>query len=291
MIQIITLGADPEFFVLDKNGKPFPATPFTKGSKDNPIPIIDYGFFEQRDNLSFEGNIPPSKTKKEFVNNMNLLRNYFQNKVERHGYSLSPNGVERFSKKYLVTDEGMEFGCSKVVSAWDSLPEEIIEKPTPNLTALNYRVAGFHIHIGYIPDEGIPKSFTDILIGRLFDLFLTVPSQIIKPEPERLYTYGKWGMIRIKDYGVECRTLSSFFTLSGNLPWVWDKIMEMQDFINGNTYEDLLKIVNKRYIVADDPHVMSSLFNQIFSTFDNKNLNYDKYFDPTLATNPAVFVY
>lgn len=270
-MRFISLGSDPEFFVLDPKGKPFPATLFAKGTKEFPVPIAELGdgFFEQRDNLSFEGNVPPAYTKEDFVKNLSLLRKFFLNKVALFGYSLSNNGVEYFSKRYLDTAEGLEFGCSSTISSWDSSNKEIISRPTPILDGVNFRVSGFHIHIGY--DEPLFKNKlqTDILIGRLFDLFVTVPSHDIKPEPERIKTYGKWGMIRSKSYGVECRTLSTFFTRHDWLDWVWDQVMKIEEFINLSNEEDINLLTKSSHILGTDKKDINNIFIGIFSHFKN----------------------
>lgn len=250
-MKIVTLGADPEFFVFDRKGRPYPAVKFARGTKESPISIGD-GFFEQRDNISFEGNIPPATTKEQFIHNVSFLRNYFAQKVEKFGYSLSPNGVEYFDKRYLELAEAKEFGCSEVVSAWDSNYDYTQTRPTPVLSHVKYRVSGFHIHIGY-KNEGLFGPYYDnklaILVGRLFDIFLTIPSHKIKPEIERLESYGAAGMIRIKPYGVECRTLSTFFTQDKYLPWVWDQIMKIEEFINKSNDIDLKYLIRRSHFI------------------------------------------
>jgi hypothetical protein len=272
-IKFITLGSDPEFFVLDPKGIPYPATNFSKGTKDSPSPIESSlpGFFEQRDNVSFEGNIPPAKTREEFISNVTYLRNYFVNKVSKFGYSISSNGVEYFRTKYLGLPEAKEFGCSSVISSWDSTNSFIQSRPTPVLDNIRYRVSGFHVHIGYSNscEFKMSRNNIDILIGRLFDIFLTVPSHLIKNEPERLQSYGAYGMIRSKSYGVECRTLSTFFTQEKYLGWVWDQVMKIEEFINTFDTADLLKVIRFGSFVGTRRDFISSV-SSILSEFDNK---------------------
>jgi hypothetical protein len=272
----LTLGSDPEFFVRDPAGDPFPATPFAIGTKDEPVPIVSLGegFFEQRDNLSFEGNIPTCKNIVEFITNLTKLRNYFLEKVKKFDYSLSPNGVDYFADRYLESPEGLEFGCSSVISSWDSNISSIVERPTPKLDKVNFRVAGFHIHIGYdFPIGSLSKEASDILIGRLFDIFVTKPSHEIKDEPERLTTYGKYGIIRIKEYGVECRTLSSYFTQPEFLPWVYNQILKIEEFIVEADPDDLTKIVKNSFFISD-MKTLTRVFGGIFDTFDYKDVVY-----------------
>lgn len=288
-MKIISIGSDPEFFVLDKDNKPYPATPFAEGTKADPkaIPSLGSGFFEQRDNLSFEGNIPVCYSKDDFVRNVTLLRNYFLSKVSKFGYSLSPNGVEYFPKRMLYTPEGSEFGCSSVISTWDSSRLHLKTLPTPILSRVPYRVSGFHIHLGIECQSTFSSTFFHIIIGRLFDLFLTIPSHKIKDEPERLLSYGKYGMIRITPYGLECRTLSTFFTQEKYLPWVWDQIKKMELFINECNINDLRYLDDRAFVITDLKSIKQA-FSDIFSDFKHKghfsqfeelsdlNINYGK---------------
>jgi len=273
LIKFITIGSDPEFFVLDPKGNPYPAVKFTVGTKDNPVPIEGApGFYEQRDNLSFEGNVPPVKTKEEFIKNVTILRNWFITKISIFGYSLSPNGVEYFAKRYLNLPEGQEFGCSTVISSWHSKIDEFEIRPTPILKNSKFRVSGFHIHIGYINSPYEDKRNTDILIGRLFDIFLTIPSHIIKFEPERLATYGKYGMIRSKSYGVECRTISTYFTQKNYLGWVWDQLMKIEKFIQKASKSDLDKIISESHLVDGPYIIIDRTLTKIFNNFENKKI-------------------
>lgn len=275
-MKIISLGSDPEFFVLDENKNPYPATPFAEGDKARPKKIdeLGNGFFEQRDNLSFEGNIPVSHSREEFINNITKLRKYFENKVSKYDYSISPNGVEYFPDRMLESPEGMEFGCSTVVSSWVSKNKIRESRPTPSLIDVKYRVSGFHIHFGLEKEPTDPVLSWDLLIGRLFDVFLTIPSHNIKPEPERLQSYGLYGIIRPKIYGVECRTLSTFFTQEQWLPWVCDQIEKMEKFINECYKEDLFTIITDAYVPDNIDYNLSNVFRR----FKNKNMlkNYEE---------------
>jgi hypothetical protein len=138
----------------------------------------------------------------------------------------------------------------------------------------------FHIHIGYdIDHTPLDKLSTDILIGRLFDLFLTIPSHEIKPEPERIETYGKWGMIRSKDYGVECRTLSSYFTQPDWLGWVWDQTMKIASFIDALSIEDLLSLVSTRQMLGSTNKDATKVFVALFAKLSD--IEVLKYFKET----------
>jgi len=277
-IRFVTIGSDPEFFIVDSNGKPVSVAPFSAGTKDEPVPLpqLGDGFFEQRDNLSFEGNIPPARDKNEFITNIILLRNYFLSKIASHGLRLSDRGVLYFDEEDLCSPEGMEFGCSSVYSAWESCLNNAVEQPTPSLKDKPYRVAGFHIHIGYRCSEfmydifGNNKINIDILIARLFDMVVTLPSHRICDEPERLQSYGAFGKFRSKSYGVECRTLSAFFSQPEHLEWVWDHVMEIERIINEADMRVLYELVLRRHSLPKNvnkakEYLTETIFKPVFN--------------------------
>lgn len=91
----------------------------------------------------------------------------------------------------------------------------------------------FHIHLGYKTNvEDIMLKFE---IVRAMDLFLTVPSMIIDPDTERRILYGKAGEMRMTNYGLEVRTLSSYFNNNSDLrKWCFNQTMLAIDYVNNN---------------------------------------------------------
>ena len=76
MITNITVGSDPEFFIIQKYEDaefPIPAYEIIPGTKSDPIDFGN-GFKVLIDNVLVEGNIPPANTREEFVNNMRMLK-------------------------------------------------------------------------------------------------------------------------------------------------------------------------------------------------------------------------
>ncbi len=56
----ISIGADIEVFLINKEGEFFPAIGLIGGSKRRPRPITKEGHMVQEDNVAAEFNIPPS---------------------------------------------------------------------------------------------------------------------------------------------------------------------------------------------------------------------------------------
>lgn len=123
----------------------------------------------------------------------------------------------------------------------------------------NVRSAGFHLHCGYQSPE-IDRSLRLVLY---FDAFLGLPSIIIDKDDKRRTLYGKAGCFRLCKYGVEYRTLSSYFMKDEeHLKWVFIQINRairaynegwtlpdgelVQDAIN-NSKEDVARDLCRRY--------------------------------------------
>ena len=246
------MGSDPEFFIVSEDNTPISAVLIAEGTKEEPKDIGD-GFFVQRDNLALEGNIPPAKTKEEFISSMKHLKKYFNDKLDIFGARITNIGEAEFPEYIAMTPEGQEFGCSQIIYGWHNnyydIPNilEINSADTPSLADSNVRTAGFHVHIGYEileNDHKFTKMMVDTIIAKLFDLFLILPSQCMIKEPYRNSTYGLLGNYRSKPYGIECRALSSYFTDDKFLGWVWESVEDIFTYFNTLTEDDIRALLN-----------------------------------------------
>ena len=254
MLKLQTIGSDPEFFIRKKkDGTYMPSSLITSGTKFAPEEAGTKGFLIHKDNLTVEGNIPPSKNKEEFIHSMKFLKNIINTIAEIKGCEIVCEDSVEFKNRFLDLEDAKEFGCSGFFNSWDS---QLCEIETPKLET-NKRVAGFHLHLGYKFDESkfgmgeIAKA-----IGRAYDLFVVLPSDEIKYDEFRRNNYGSYGSIRIKSYGVEVRALGSYFANDEYLDWVYDQVIKMFDWLNieGNI-EKILSFDN-----VGDSDIRSNLY-------------------------------
>jgi len=202
--QIITVGADPELFF--HNGDEYKqAIDYIKGTKNTPYFITKEGHAVLNDNVMAEFNIPPSLTAKEFIRNINIVKDYLSEKASEKDsiIEIKASAVFNYDELFKNT-QGMEFGCE---------PDECIYENTDSADNLNLsmsmtRYAGGHIHVGY-PKELYPN--VERRIVEMMDFLLGVPSVILDPDRDRRIHYGKAGRFRIKPYGLEYRSLSNFW--------------------------------------------------------------------------------
>lgn len=192
----ITIGADPEFFVIDKAiGEVVPACRKFGGEKRAPMFLSpDGGFLE--DGTTVEFNVTPSATLKETKKKIENLILIFLNKYDK--YEISKVSAGTFDQKELQElPEAMQIGCSPDLYAYGLRVSPSIEKFG------NRRFAGGHIHLGIDPwPEGLEK---DVII-KYMDLLLVCPVASRFCNQHRYPFYGHPGLYRETAYGVEHRS-------------------------------------------------------------------------------------
>jgi len=145
-INLKTVGSDPEFFIQRTSDNVFmPSSIITHGTKEFPQESGTKGFLIHKDNLSVEGNIPPSRNKDEFIASMKFIKEIINTLAEIKSCKIVCADSVKFDKRFLRLAEAEDFGCSGYYNAWDEKLEEI---STPTIPG-DKRVAGFHLHLGY----------------------------------------------------------------------------------------------------------------------------------------------
>lgn len=226
------LGSDPEVFLYSPRlGRIYPVLDLLGGTKDSPRPLSKDGFFVQEDNVLAEFNIPPAKTKSTFISYIDTGKELLREELKERGFTPVIKASHRFKPGQLEDPRAMIFGCTPDFNAWLGLE---VENPTPSPDDDPLlRTAGGHILLGY--DN--PTQETNVAFVKLCDALLGVPSVIIDEDNERRKLYGKAGAFRHKSFGVEYRTLSSFWLGNDKLTgWVWDQAMRAVDLINAANY-------------------------------------------------------
>jgi Phage phiEco32-like COOH.NH2 ligase-type 2 len=262
--KILALGADPEAFFLDKNGKPVSAEGLLGGSKHVPKPMegLPQGFYIQEDNVSAEFNIPPATTVTQFDANIFKGLRYVKREARKHGLVVGLVDALHFSPEQLATRQAQTLGCEPDYNAWT---DAYNPKPKP---PESLRTAAGHVHISF--DRVNYEN--QISIAKMFDIAVTIPSLLVTKPSERRSLYGKAGAVRLKDYGVECRALSNFWLDSSayrkhifntviDLPklfardsLLWDEIDSdadiIQNTINTHNIDDAINLMGKYQVGA-----------------------------------------
>lgn len=213
----ITIGADPELFLLDANEAYIAACGRIGGTKAEPMPLeIGNGFAVQEDNVALEYNIPPAHSREQLVNHINRAMSHLSDMIGKNGWHFASTSAVSFPRSELLHPAAQEFGCDPDFDAWN----EGRANPRPQVKDKTFRTCGGHIHIG-----GVELNTLDDVISlvKYADLFLGVGSVLLDKDTKRRELYGKRGAYRVKPYGVEYRSLSNFWTFDPKLvAWVWD---------------------------------------------------------------------
>jgi hypothetical protein len=213
------LGADPEVFLINKDGELTSAIGKVGGTKEEPIQVhnLPRGFTLQEDNVSLEFGVPPARNRAMWVKNINMIKTAALAAVPGHDFSGLSCVV--FPKEQLKHPKAHVFGCEPDFNAWTGEMN-----PKPDLPNPFMRSAGGHIHVetNLDPREGV----------KAMDLFLTIPSLFMDKGTERRQIYGRPGAFRPKPYGFEHRTLSNFWIFHDKyIRWVWDQTARAMEFV------------------------------------------------------------
>lgn len=256
IISNFTIGADPELF-LEKDGEIISAEGIIGGTKASPKKISDKGHAIQEDNIMIEFNIPASDNKESFRDHINFVKNYLSQLVLLLGCNLNFSASALVNKKYLQTEQAKEFGCEPDFNVYlESM------NPSPNSKS-NLRTCGGHIHIGY---EN-PSFDTSVLIVKAMDAVLGLNSLLLDTDDRRREMYGNAGSFRVKDYGVEYRTLSNFWIKDDKLiNWAFISTIEALELINSGEIHNIIENFSediRKAIDTNDKKLAKELIKKI----------------------------
>lgn len=222
MIDNITIGADPELFIInEKTGKVVSSVGLIPGEKGNPYVADDMpkGFGLETDNILAEFNMPPVRDKESFINNIEYMKDYIKKFVKEKNPDLGIlcKASMTVDKSELKSKQAKEFGCDPDYNVYT---EDVNPKPK-NASKTTLRSSGFHIHIGY-ENHNIDES---LKLVKYLDAYLGLPSLLLDDDKKRRSLYGKAGCFRLTPWGVEYRTLSSaMMEDSITLSFVWNQL-------------------------------------------------------------------
>lgn len=258
MIQNFLIGADIEAFLRDKQTQGIvSAEGIVKGSKYEPFNFdpSNRWFGTSLDNVLAEFTIPPTTDEGSFLSSILHCKQYIDTMDDRLCSAFIP--CHRMDEQYLQTENAQTLGCEPDYDAW----RNGAVNPRPSGKSTNLRTAGFHVHIGY----DLPSVDMNVLLMKVFDVFVTLPAMLIEPDNERRTLYGKAGSFRHKEYGMEARTLSSFFASTPELiRWVFRQTNNAIECVNNFQARELVE--SERFLVAinsGDKHLAQQIVTEL----------------------------
>lgn len=241
MIKNPTFGSDFEMFLEDLTGRLFPACGIIGGTKDNPKPLPQKGYFVQEDNVLLEVNTPVHTDGVEFAKSLQYGVKYAAATLPP---SLQVNGKSShfFPEAYIRSiAQASVFGCEPDYNAWTQE-----QNPKPNCENKCFRTAAAHVHIGW----DSPKAEDQLALVQWADVYVSVPSVLEAEDRTRRKLYGKAGAFRPKDYGIEHRVLDNY--------WIWNLNQAHEVF---KRYMKAITVVNsgKKFPKEDVPLLMKAI--------------------------------
>ena len=243
-----TIGADPEFFAEDKDGKVRSIIGLLhRGSKHNPVLLDDHGDFKMlEDNVAAEYNIPPTDDKEKFIKNILYPQQAIASILKTKDYSISTKASASFPDEELQDELAWVFGCEPDYNAWS-----MSENEKPQCEDSNFRSCGGHVHVGYDWQGDIANVQRKV---QNMDVWLGIWSVIVDPDKDRKKLYGKPGAFRPKPYGFEYRVLSNFWIFDPKLiSEVFDRTSqamdESRDFVVDRK-EEIIQIIDQGNVDA-----------------------------------------
>lgn len=230
-ITNIKVGSDPELFIVNsKTNKVISSIGLIPGEKNRAYRASDMpkGYGLQIDNILAEFNIPATNKKEKFINSIEYMKDYIREYVQKTNsdYDIQCIASRDVDEDQLQHPIAKLFGCDVSYNAYTE-----DENPKPDGERGTLRSAGFHIHISY----NKPNAKTSIDLVKYLDMYLGIPSIVLDPDTKRRTLYGKAGDFRLKAYGVEYRSLSSYMMSSPEmLSFVWNGIQKAISACNHN---------------------------------------------------------
>lgn len=260
----VTIGGDPELFLVDKEGNAVSAIGKVPGSKEEPFVLehLGEGFAIQTDCCSVEFNLPPVNfiehhhevSAARFKTNVDAMLCYIRSIIPA-GLDLSFKTSIEFSDEDLEHPQAREAGCSVDYNAWELCPNE-----KPDFVSTNVRCNGAHLHFGY----NDPTDLTSIELIKALDLTLGITSVVIDQDKERRKLYGKAGCFRMTSFGIEYRVPSPYYLANEELvKHVFRAIDKAIDLVNeGKEYSDIEQLDIQTCINISDAEMAYELIKK-----------------------------
>lgn len=219
----LTIGADPEVVLYDKNAKAYvSAHDLVPGTKDKPHKLKNGAC--QADGTALEFNIDPASSANEFADNLASVMAQCKDLLPKHiGIQFTPSVVfaaEYFSK---LPDKVKELGCDPDYNGYKGGINPMPRRDKSNATLCTY---GGHIHLGW--GKGYQRSdvahmYDCRMLAQRLDTYFRPYKRHWDNDKNRGALYGANAPFRPKPYGVEYRALSNAWLNNPKLwPWIFD---------------------------------------------------------------------
>lgn len=229
----VTLGCDPEFFFTGSKGEttgaekvlPKDGITYTRGTDARHLDGMHTAIGDTSriviDGVQAELNPRPNPCRANLGNEIGACFRSLKKTLEDKGMKVSFAPVVKVSRKEMnsLSDQSKIFGCAPSTNVYAKESEsKILVDPKKYLK----RSAGGHVHLGAERGcDAIVKALKNVeVLVPMLDAIVGNTCVLIDRDPnnaERRKNYGRAGEHRVKEYGMEYRTLSNFWLQSYQL--------------------------------------------------------------------------
>lgn len=221
-----SIGSDGEFFLTKSNRAgdgtlAVSSVGIIGGEKDDPIICDGGGYLE--DCVAVEINPVPStrsQGRTVFADNIIKCINAVKRKIEPLDLSIDIVPAKLFAEGQLTTRKSKESGCHPSDDAWEEFkPIEKID-----LDSTRWRFASGDLHLGWsLPEKRVDVFYERMNAVRLLDIIMTCNEVLASPKNRRRLGYGKPGICRPTNYGIEYKSASNFWMRTREeMEWAYD---------------------------------------------------------------------
>jgi len=237
MTYAFTIGSDFELMGVDMHGILRSFEGLIGGSKKQPLFIDDEGNNVQEDNVLAEAATKVCRSKQEFMSAVVSMSGVLHSVATQHNIKIVSHCSAQYPAEQLDTEQARTFGCESSFNAYTMMEE----KAPRNAGA--WRSAGGHVHVGM--GEHADNYELMFTLAQNMDAFVGVPLMVHAgrqqraQEVQRRRMYGAAGSMRMKEYGIEYRALSNYWTFDEQLiSFVYDAVERAVAFtLEGGTID------------------------------------------------------
>lgn len=244
----LTFGSDPEFVLIDQEGRYRSAIGIVRGTKEKKVDLGN-GHKMFYDNVLLEMNLATSNSRDQLLANIADALKRAARAIYPHTIRVQASHV--YPPRETEHEDAQVFGCEAEYCAYEmaQLNPPVCE---PGNT---FRSAGGHIHLGYTAseyplcapvkgDDRYDRDWGRVWVVRMMDLFVSLPSLLLDHDPTsaaRRKLYGRAGTHRPKEqYGVEYRATSNFWYSSQKMAaLVYDLSAHAVSFVRNKGHMEL----------------------------------------------------
>lgn len=215
----LLIGADPEFFLKDPDGKFVSAHDKLPGDKKKPYKVKKGAV--QVDGVACEFNIDPAATPEEFADNIETVLQEVRKMIpSKYSFDFTPAVMIPKDIFEDIPNQHKELGCDPDLNVYLKGFNKV---PKDNLM----RTGSGHLHLGWGNDldvKSLEHAQDCAAMVYALDANLSYIRYLWDMDEKRQTMYGSNGSYRIKPYGVEYRVLSNAWL---KYPDLWTSLFKI----------------------------------------------------------------